>query len=114
LATTLGVLGPHCQLLVLAEVVSFEAMEFGTEASLEAARTRLAMAAERASEAGVVVMYEVLAGPVGETLRQFAEEQDMDLLVVGRRGRGLSPRPMGSVSTDLVHHSTLPVLVVEP
>ena len=32
----------------------------------------------------------MLAGPPGATLRQFAQQQDMDLVVVGRRGRGLN------------------------
>ena len=99
-------------MLVLAEVVCYEATEDDTHAALDAASARLAASAARAG--GVPVRFEVLAGPPGETLRRFAEEQDMDLLVVGRRGRGLSARLLGSVSADLVHHSSVPVLVVEP
>ena len=38
----------------------------------------------------------------------------MDLLLVGRRGRRLSARLLGSVSADPVQHSSVPVLVVEP
>jgi nucleotide-binding universal stress UspA family protein len=74
----------------------------------------LTSAAAAAGKSGVEVRFEVRAGPPGEALRQFAEDQDMDLLVVGRRGRGLSPRLLGSVSSDLVRHSHLPVLVIEP
>ena len=107
-------LGPRCELLVLVEVVGFDATEDSTQHELEAATERLTMAAAAVSESGVAVRFEVLAGPPGEALRRFAEDQDMDLLVVGRRGRGLSRRLLGSVSSDLVCHSHLPVLVVEP
>ena len=79
---------------------------------LDAACARLAAAASGAG--GIPVSYEVLAGPPGETLRRFAEQQDMDLLVVGRRGRGLSTRLLGRVSADLVQHSSVPVLIVAP
>lgn len=43
----------------------------------------------------------------------LAEGNDSDLLVVGARGRsGLSAAILGSVSTYLVHHSEVPVVVV--
>ena len=101
-------------MLVLAEVVCYEATEDDTHAALDSAMERLAAAATRARAAGVPVRFEVLAGPPDETLRRFAAEQEMDLLVVGRRGRGLSARLLGSVSADLVQHSSVPVLVVGP
>lgn len=112
LTAVLGLLGSRCEMLVLAEVVCYDATEDDTHAALDAASARLAASAARAAD--VPVRFEVLAGPPGETLRRFAEEQDMDLLVVGRRGRGLSARLLGSVSADLVHNSSVPVLVVEP
>ena len=83
-------------MLVLAEVVCYEATEDDTHAALDAASARLAASAARAGD--VPVRFKVLAGPPGETLRRFAEEQDMDLLVVGRRGRGGgSCSPVGGV-----------------
>lgn len=114
LTTALGILGSRCGMLVLAEVVCYEATEYDTHGALDSAMQRLAVAAARARDAGVPVRFEVLAGPPGETLRRFAVEQGMDLLVVGRRGRGLSARLLGSVSADVVQHSSVPVLVVEP
>lgn len=115
LGTALWLLGPRCGTLVLAEVVCYEATESDTGVILEDARNRLAAAAADArAAAGVPVRFEVLAGPPGPTLRQFAVAQDMDLLVVGRRGRGMSARLLGSVSADLVQHASVPVLVVEP
>lgn len=52
--------------------------------------------------------------PAGPALRGFAERQDMDLLVVGRRGKGMSSRLLGSMSAELVEHSPVPVLVTGP
>lgn len=113
LATALRLFGPHCGLLVLAEVVHFETAENATVADLDAGSERLAGLVSDAEIAGVVHT-EVLAGAPGPTLRGFAEHQDMDLVVVGRRGRGVSTRLLGSVSADLIENSPVPVLIIEP
>ncbi|ANS32031.1 universal stress protein UspA-like protein (plasmid) [Rhodococcus opacus] len=111
LNAALALMGDRCGALVLAEVVSYDDAIDATK-PVAAATERLASAASRI--VGVRTTYEVLAGPPGETLRRFADEQGMDLLVVGRRGRGRTPRLLGSVSADLVQHARVPVLVVEP
>jgi nucleotide-binding universal stress UspA family protein len=113
LATALRLFGPHCGLLVLAEVVHFEAAESPSGADVDAAERRLSGLAGGIEIAGAVHT-EVLAGAPGPTLRGFAERQDIDLLVVGRRGKGLSTRLLGSVSADIIEHSPVPVLVIEP
>lgn len=102
--------GPYASTLVLAKVVSYDAAEDETQVDVDAARSGLAetAAALGASGAG----FEVLAGPPAETLCKLACEQDMDLLVVGRRGRGLSQRVLGSVAERVVKDARLPVLVV--
>ncbi len=113
LATALRLFGTHAGLLVLAEVVHFEAAESASSADVDAAERRLTELASGVDIAGVVHT-EVLAGAPGPTLRGFADQQDMDLLVVGRRGKGLSTRLLGSVSADIIEHSSVPVLVIEP
>ncbi|QZT63432.1 universal stress protein [Mycolicibacterium austroafricanum] len=113
LTTASRLFGPHCELLVLAEVVRHEATEDEKRVEIDAASTRLAEAASAVAVAGAV-RTEVLAGAAGPALRQYAMEQDMDVLVVGRRGRGLSRHVLGSVSAEVVEHSPVPILVVEP
>ena len=105
--------GPRCGLLVLAEVIPFDATEADTRDGIDEAARRLSEVAGGVSVTGGVHT-EVLTGPAGPALRRFAEDQDMDLLVVGRRGRGMSARVLGSVSADLVERSPVPVLVIEP
>ncbi|WP_308124059.1 universal stress protein [Mycolicibacterium xanthum] len=113
LATALRMLGSQCSLLVLAEVVHYEAAEDTDRVEMDAAARRLRAAAAPVDITGPV-RTEVLVGAPGSALREFAEREGIDILVVGRRGRGLSRHLLGSVSNDLVTHSTVPVLVVEP
>ena len=105
--------GPHCALLVLAEVTHFEAAEYDSGHDVDAAARHLSGVANSIDIPGAVHT-EVLAGAPGPALRGFAEKQDMDLLIVGRRGRGLSTRLLGSVSADIIEQSSVPVLVIEP
>ncbi|MBX7446912.1 universal stress protein [Mycolicibacterium sp. 3033] len=113
MTTALHTLGSQGSVLVLAEVVNYEAAESGDGADMDAATRRLEAAANRV-EVPAAVHTRVLVGAPGPALREFAARQGFDILVVGRRGRGLSRHVLGSVSTDLVTHSTVPVLVVEP
>ncbi len=113
LETVLALFGWRCGLLVLAQVVPYDATESTTGGGIDEASRRLAEVADGVTIAGGVHT-QVLTGPPGPALRTFAEEQDMDLLVVARRGSGRSARMLGSVSTDLVEHSAVPVLVIEP
>ena len=113
LETVLTLFGWRCGLLVLAEVVPFDATESVTGTGVDDASRRLAEVAGGVTIAGGVHT-EVLTGPPGSALRRFAEDQDMDLLVVARRGSGRSARMLGSVSTELVERSTVPALVIEP
>ncbi len=100
---------PRAITLVLAQVVSYDAAEGADHTDVDAARRRLAEAAVELGVPGAVL--EVLAGPPAETLCTLAREQDMDLLVVGRRGRGLSQMVLGSVAERVVKNARLPVLV---
>ncbi|HSK48281.1 MAG TPA: universal stress protein [Coriobacteriia bacterium] len=110
-ATVHRLFDPRTTTLVLAQVVSYDAAEDTSHSEVDDARRRLA---EAVVELGAPeASFEVLAGPPAETLCTLAREQDMDLLVVGRRGRWLSQRVMGSVAERVVKNAHLPVLVAQ-
>ena len=50
---------------------------------------------------------------VGESIIHYAQEHEMDLIVLGKHGRGfLESVLVGSVATSVVRNSPLPVLVI--
>ena len=51
-------------------------------------------------------------GPAADVVVRVAEREDADLIVVGRRGLGEAPRPLGSVSERVLADADIPVLVV--
>lgn len=52
-------------------------------------------------------------GPAGETIAKFAESGKFDLLIMGSHGHGaLGNLVMGSVATQVLAHSKVPVLLV--
>jgi nucleotide-binding universal stress UspA family protein len=53
-------------------------------------------------------------GSSARTICQFARDQQVDLIVIGRRGRaGLSEMLLGSVSNYVLHHAYCSVLIVQ-
>jgi len=62
---------------------------------------------------GVEVETNVLSGPPAESIAEAAAAPDVDLVVVGSRGKGAVKRMLlGSVSDRLVHICPKPILVV--
>jgi nucleotide-binding universal stress UspA family protein len=67
----------------------------------------------RLGEPGVEVDTSVLSGPPAESIAEAAGAADVDLVVVGSRGKGAAARVLlGSTSDRLVHISPKPILVV--
>ncbi|AAM31150.1 universal stress protein [Methanosarcina mazei] len=63
--------------------------------------------------AGVEVECKVLKGNPADKIITFAEDNDMDMIIVGSLGKGGYERfVLGSVSEKIVRHSKIPVLVV--
>jgi nucleotide-binding universal stress UspA family protein len=82
-------------------------------ADAEARTNALAEAREYLEGRGVKGEYIEGHGNPADVLVQEAEESGADLIVVGTRGLSAARRAfMGSVSTNVVHHATVDVLVV--
>ena len=62
---------------------------------------------------GVDAKRSVKVGPVGETLAKVADTGKFDLLVMGSHGHGaIATLVMGSVTTQVLAHSKVPLLIV--
>jgi len=90
-----------------------------TETSAEKARLRERGAAtltgieELASEFDQTVTTNLLEGKPAVRISEYADEQDADLIVVGRQGlTGLGRRLLGGVTERILHRSDVPVLVI--
>ena len=82
-------------------------------AEAEARTKALAEAREYLEGRGVKGEYIEGNGNPADVLVEEAKESGADLIVVGTRGRNAARRlALGSVSTNVVHHATVDVLVV--
>lgn len=78
-------------------------------------RQILADEAERAEERRVSTVTDVLQGSVPETITEYAEQNNIDLIVMPTHGRtGLERFLLGSVTERVIRESTVPVLTIRP
>jgi len=67
----------------------------------------------RANERGIAVETAIRDGSVVEMLNEYADETEIDLVVVGTHGRtGIDRRLLGSVTENLIRSASVPVLSV--
>ncbi|MEV5743879.1 universal stress protein [Microbispora rosea] len=109
LHTAVTLLGPCAERVVVAEVIDYDSMDSDRCRQLELLGTRLD--AELGTARTSTVACAILAGPPAEALIRFAQEQAIDVVVVGKHGRGMSKRLLGNVTRELVRDSPVPVLV---
>lgn len=68
---------------------------------------------EEGKAAGIEVKPFILEGNPGEEIVDFAEANDIDMIVMGTRGKtGVNRFLLGSVADKVVRHSKKPVLVI--
>ena len=80
----------------------------------EEGATALAEARRRLDEAGIAYSYHVVPGHIAETIARFAEDQQFDRIIMGTHGRGgLKHLLLGSVATDVIKLTELPVTLVK-
>lgn len=71
--------------------------------------------AEEAASAGIQAEFHQILGSPGRKICELAQSQNVDLIVIGHRGRrGLSELFLGSVSNYVLHHAPCSVLMVQP
>jgi nucleotide-binding universal stress UspA family protein len=84
-------------------------------AAEERAETVLAGAKDAAADAGVDVTTESTVGRPARAIVDYADEQDIDHIVIGSHGRdGISRVLLGSVAETVVRRSPVPVTVIRP
>lgn len=113
LDASIRLLGPCIGTLLLAAVVDYDTADTA-EDGCATERTCLERAGQRLADLGIddrTIAYQVVAGRPAEALRMLAAERQVDLIVVGRRGHGMSTRLLGSVSAELLRKAEQPLLV---
>ena len=101
--------------LALSPAVVQEALDEITAEAAEQARTIASEGVDRATAAGLDADVATVPAhaPVWEALLTAARDNGADALVSGARGRsGFTRALLGSTSTSLLHHASLPLLVV--
>lgn len=79
----------------------------------EDASERLAAAADRARDAGVETDTSIEVGRPANTIVAYAEDHDVDHVVMGSHGRsGVTRILLGSVAENVVRRSPIPVTIV--
>ena len=98
----------------LVRPAQLDADEVRTSLSEEGERTAGAVV-EAAAEAGVEAETVVRVGAPDEEIGAYAEEADVDVIVMGTHGRsGLDRVILGSVTERVIRGSKIPVLAVPP
>jgi nucleotide-binding universal stress UspA family protein len=81
---------------------------------LGVARATVDSALKLAREAGVEARGEVLEGDVVDEILSFADNSAAEIIVMGSRGHGaLAGAVLGSVSSEILRHANVPVLVAK-
>jgi nucleotide-binding universal stress UspA family protein len=81
--------------------------------AVDKARSTLEPAVQQLNVSGVEFTINILEGPAAEAILRVADAEACDLIVMGSRGLGMvQGLLLGSVSYRVLHHATIPVLLV--
>ncbi len=93
--------------------------EFGFKGTLdkganERIRQFMESAKNKAAQNGIILKDKTVYGDIGYQIGSFAKKKNIDLIVIGSRGRGLTKEMIfGSTSHYVIHTTTIPVLLIK-
>ncbi len=99
--------------VVLAHVVEIVGSGGAIEPLMQSAEELIANQADRLRDSGLEVETDVQVGRPATKIAIMAEEHGVSGLIVGSQGRSMIKRILlGSVAMSLLHHASVPVLIV--
>jgi nucleotide-binding universal stress UspA family protein len=103
--------------LYVVDTGAYSTLDVGAEMLLDAleeeGEATVKRVEEMAGDAGVSVSTEIASGTPHRTILDYAEDHDVDLIVMGTHGRtGLDRYLLGSVTERVVRTADVPVLTV--
>jgi nucleotide-binding universal stress UspA family protein len=95
--------------------VPVEWLDEAKKKGLDFARDYLNQIAADLEKSGVTVSCKVKEGISAETILSCLKTDNIDLLIISTHGRsGITRWVFGSVADKVIHHSSVPVLIVTP
>lgn len=109
--------GARLHALYVVDGSAYSTLEAGSEVVVDALESEGEQATDRvadaAAAAGVETTTTVTSGTAYRTIREYADEQAIDMIVMGTHGRkGLDRYLLGSVTERVVRTADVPVLTV--
>ena len=103
--------------LYVVDATAYSAIEAGTDIVAEALETEgedaVSRIAAAADEADISVIESVVSGTAYRSILEYADDHDIDLIVMGTHGRrGIDRYLLGSVTERVVRSANQPVLTV--
>jgi nucleotide-binding universal stress UspA family protein len=104
--------------LYVIDANAYATLEAGTDVVISAledeGQAAVDTVVDRAEQHGVEAVTEVVTGTVHKAIIEYADEHDVDLIVMGTHGRrGLDRYLLGSVTEKVVRTSAVPVLTIQ-
>jgi nucleotide-binding universal stress UspA family protein len=76
--------------------------------------TQLKAARELLTAAGVTFHAKIIVGEIESSVKRYAKEQAVSMIVMGTRGMGaVRNMVLGSIATKIIHSADLPVLLIK-